>query len=104
MTVNLPHRPSAALRRLIASRHDDEAIANELLEAIARSVSHSEIVTIVCGGIADQYDTVARLLAEACEGSVEDAGEYWGARVTTDADGYDETDEWRVHVAREDDR
>jgi hypothetical protein len=99
MIVNLPHRPSAALRRLIASRHDDEAIANELLEAIARSVSHSEIVTIVCGGIADQYDTVARLLAEACEGSVEDAGEYWG-----DADGYDETDEWRVHVAREEDR
>ena len=55
-------------------------------QAIARSVSHNEIVTI-------QYKPgVEATLCLECDGSV-DAGkvhEYWG----TDADGY----EWRVHV------
>lgn len=57
--------------------------------AIARSISHTEIVTI-------DYDADAETdLLAACEDSV-DAGEvteYWG----TD----DEGREWRVHVRRD---
>jgi hypothetical protein len=57
-------------------------------DAIARSISHNEIVNIA-------FDASAsKALRTACDDSVdtEDVTEYWG----TTEDGYD----WRVHMAR----
>ena len=62
-----------------------------ITDAIDRSVSHSEIVTILAHG---HESAVCEDLERECEGSVEADGvsEYWG----TDCDG----ESWRVHVRR----
>jgi hypothetical protein len=63
-------------------------MSNVAEQAIQRSISHTEIVTI-------DYDAaVAADLAVECDDSVEanEVTEYWG----TDADG----NEWRVHMRR----
>jgi hypothetical protein len=68
-------------------------------EAVSRSVSHTEIVTIevgpsglVCSGGGVSGERACKALAEICDDSVENGRvtEYWG----TD----DEGREWRVHV------
>lgn len=61
-------------------------------EAIARSISHTEIVTIVATDT-KEYERITTDLLVACEDSAESNGvdEFWGT-----ADG----SEWRVHVTK----
>lgn len=63
------------------------ATTQTVAAAIERSISHSEIVTIEAGS---QREAIESQLADECEGSTPDAGEYWGENL----DG----EKWRVHV------
>lgn len=66
------------------------ATSQAVSDAIDRSISHQEIVTIRTGR---HYEAVCMWLAEACEDSVVASGsltEFWGRN--------DDGDAWRVHV------
>lgn len=66
------------------------ATTQTVADAISRSISHNEIVTIEAG---TQRDAIEAELARECEGDTDanhDVHEFWG----TDCDGA----EWRVHV------
>lgn len=69
----------------------------EVAGAIARSISHDEIVTVKVESIADAY---AELTAECdAEGSADTLGGYDGDKPLREVWGTtDDGDEWRVHL------